>query len=339
MNRNELGDLVGDSTHELAAKSKDALQAAGDYLAPRARDLADYLAPRVRDLAENITEYLEPRARDLGQRGAHFAHETAETLPPKVAAFASDARATLQPKVAAFASDTRDNFQPYLEDALSRVQPRLDDTLARVQPLVDSGRDKLTREVIPLLTEAYDNVAANPTTQEAKRRLTAAAAALAGDLALPEPEAKKSAGKTVFQVILAFGLLAGVAFAIRRFLAPVDSGWQAHSVSDAYRPDTDADETEAEPVTPVEDESGARHAAEDVSAAPVGDETDPFVDRPYGEGSFVGAEPPEGFAIKGNERSMKFHVQGAGGYDRTIADVWFDSEAAAEAAGFTKAQR
>ena len=36
---------------------------------------------------------------------------------------------------------------------------------------------------------------------------------------------------------------------------------------------------------------------------------------------------------------MKFHVKGNGGYERTIADVWFDSEAAAEAAGFTKAQR
>ncbi len=36
---------------------------------------------------------------------------------------------------------------------------------------------------------------------------------------------------------------------------------------------------------------------------------------------------------------MKFHVVGNGGYERTIADVWFDSEDAARAAGFTKAQR
>ena len=65
----------------------------------------------------------------------------------------------------------------------------------------------------------------------------------------------------------------------------------------------------------------------------------PFARSPYGEGSHVGDEPPEGFTIKGNERSMKYHVEGNAGYARTIADVWFDSEEAALRAGFTKAQR
>mgnify|MGYP002663283664 FL=1 len=59
----------------------------------------------------------------------------------------------------------------------------------------------------------------------------------------------------------------------------------------------------------------------------------------YGEGSYVGSEPPADFTIKGNERSKKFHVPGTGGDERTIAEVWFNSEEAAEAAGFTKAQR
>ena len=35
----------------------------------------------------------------------------------------------------------------------------------------------------------------------------------------------------------------------------------------------------------------------------------------------MGAEPPEGFDIKGNERSMKYHLQGSGGYERTITDA------------------
>ena len=60
---------------------------------------------------------------------------------------------------------------------------------------------------------------------------------------------------------------------------------------------------------------------------------------PFGEGSFVGAEPPEGFTIKGNDRSMKYLVPESVGYERTIADVWFNSEDAAQAAGFTRAQR
>ena len=36
---------------------------------------------------------------------------------------------------------------------------------------------------------------------------------------------------------------------------------------------------------------------------------------------------------------MKYHVQESGGYERTNADVWFNSEEAAQAAGFTRAQR
>ena len=73
------------------------------------------------------------------------------------------------------------------------------------------------------------------------------------------------------------------------------------------------------------------------------DETAPVaesvVSEGYGEGSYVGATPPEGFNIKGNERSKKYHLAGSGGYERTIAEVWFNSEEAAQAAGFTKAQR
>jgi hypothetical protein len=58
-----------------------------------------------------------------------------------------------------------------------------------------------------------------------------------------------------------------------------------------------------------------------------------------GEGVYVGAEPPEGFSIKGNERSMKYHLPGSAGYARTVAEVWFNSEEAAQQAGFVRAQR
>lgn len=64
--------------------------------------------------------------------------------------------------------------------------------------------------------------------------------------------------------------------------------------------------------------------------------TDPFR---YGEGSFIGENPPEGYTIKGNERSMKYHVPTGAGYERTNADVWFNSEEAAQRAGFTRASR
>ena len=58
-----------------------------------------------------------------------------------------------------------------------------------------------------------------------------------------------------------------------------------------------------------------------------------------GEGVYVGNEPPEGYVIKGNARSMKYHVPESIGYARTTAEVWFNTEEAAQQAGFVRAQR
>ena len=57
-----------------------------------------------------------------------------------------------------------------------------------------------------------------------------------------------------------------------------------------------------------------------------------------GDGAYRGTEPPEGYVIKGNERSMKYHLPDSDGYVRTIAEVWFNSEEAAERAGFLRAR-
>ena len=46
---------------------------------------------------------------------------------------------------------------------------------------------------------------------------------------------------------------------------------------------------------------------------------------------------PEGYPIKGNEGSMKYHTPDGQWFDQTTAEVWFDTEDSAQAAGFTKA--
>ncbi len=46
---------------------------------------------------------------------------------------------------------------------------------------------------------------------------------------------------------------------------------------------------------------------------------------------------PEGFPIKGNEDSKKFHEPDGQWFEQTVAEVWFDSIESAEAAGFTRA--
>jgi len=55
-------------------------------------------------------------------------------------------------------------------------------------------------------------------------------------------------------------------------------------------------------------------------------------------GVYLGVEPPTGYLIKGNERSMKYHVPDSNSYGRTIAEIWFESEDAARQAGFTPAE-
>jgi large subunit ribosomal protein L17 len=61
-------------------------------------------------------------------------------------------------------------------------------------------------------------------------------------------------------------------------------------------------------------------------------------DAPYGEGSHAPLEDPdeapEGFEIKGNADSMLYHVPDSPFYERTVAEVWFKTPEAAEAAGF-----
>ena len=68
-------------------------------------------------------------------------------------------------------------------------------------------------------------------------------------------------------------------------------------------------------------------------------EADAVSVEPYGPGSYValaGDVMPEGFAIKGNANSMLYHTPDSAFYDRTNAEVWFATEADAEAAGFSK---
>jgi large subunit ribosomal protein L17 len=75
-------------------------------------------------------------------------------------------------------------------------------------------------------------------------------------------------------------------------------------------------------------------AAEKAGFEPTGWGTD----HPYGEGSHAPlddpATAPDGYPVKGNADSMKFHTPESPYYDRTVAEVWFASAEAAEAAGF-----
>ena len=84
-------------------------------------------------------------------------------------------------------------------------------------------------------------------------------------------------------------------------------------------------------------EPKAKAAKRVEETGPVVEETvapDEAAESTYGEGSYVGENPPEGYDIKGNADSMKYHTTESPWYGRTIAEVWFSSTEAAEAAGF-----
>lgn len=146
--------------------------------------------------------------------------------------------------------------------------------------------------------------------------------------AASKPDKKK--GK--FLPLLLLGALGGLAFvAWKKLFGTQETDWQTHT-SSAYQSSTGEPRPSQSFGEPVDVPSTG-------AETPVGAADTATTTPKYGEGAYVGAEPPEGYTIKGNERSMKYHTAETGGYERTIADVWFNSEAAAEAAGFAKAQR
>jgi large subunit ribosomal protein L17 len=116
----------------------------------------------------------------------------------------------------------------------------------------------------------------------------------------------------------------------------------------APRAEDKAEKTPAEDTEVVTDPVAA--SAESVDLEPAveveGVDNDVFEET---EGGFAGkyagshvlledaSQAPEGFPIKGNEDSMKFHEPDGQWFEQTVAEVWFDSVESAEAAGFTRA--
>jgi len=94
-------------------------------------------------------------------------------------------------------------------------------------------------------------------------------------------------------------------------------------------------ETSVETVTEVEEtESPPADAPSEIAEV---EESTSTEEAPYGAGSHAALQDggqPDGFAIKGNEDSMLYHLPGSAFYDRTEAEVWFATAQDAEAAGF-----
>jgi len=133
--------------------------------------------------------------------------------------------------------------------------------------------------------------------------------------------------------------------ALEQFTAREPIGHPVEEESVAEPAKDDAPAAKAEPVAkkaaakepePQAEQPADEPVAQPVKAEPVEAEVveaTEAAESPYGEGSYVGDNPPDGYDIKGNQ-SMKYHTPSSPYYTRTKAEVWFNSVEAAEAAGF-----
>ncbi len=288
---------------------------------------------------QTLREAAAESTHTAAERGAAALDAAIERLQPlleqaaeKVGPLADDAKKR--------ADHARVAAAKYAADTLDQVQPQLNEALDKMSPAVEKAQKAVQNDLIPKLIELLREAAAHPAVAgmledardaagDVEGRGRAAVAAAKGELELP----KKSKGKTFVKIAVVGALLGAAAVAVKTFLGSKDQGWAPHEPSPAYTYTDTPTPQDPEP-EPVDDADDEGDEALDEPETLLEESTNPF-----GEGSFVGTEPPEGFTIKGNDRSMKYHVPESGGYERTNADVWFNSEDAAQAAGFTRAQR
>jgi uncharacterized protein YjbJ (UPF0337 family) len=280
-------------------RKEDILEAASD----RAKTVAHYGTAAWDEAVERITPLLEAAAKKVGP----------------VADDAIEAAKGATRKAAGLAADT-----------VERIQPTVNSALDKVSPAVDRAQKAVQEDILPKMIRVLHQAAATPAGTEAREilaRLDERADASLSTLKSELGKSKKgsSPAKRIATLAAVGAILGALALAVRTFLGSREE-WAAYEPDEPYvYPDDDyeIDEVLAD-LDEVIDEA--------TQEAEVGDSR-------YGEGSYVGTNPPEGFEIKGNERSMKYHVPGAAGYARTTAEVWFASEEAAQAAGFARSQR
>ncbi len=208
------------------------------------------------------------------------------------------------PKAKKTSKQAVDAITPVLSNTKDTIEDLYEQHLApRVADTVDL--------VSPVVTQAYESISEH-FDNDVQPHLADWLGQVQDDKAeVVVPKAKKrcSLGK-LFALLGVAAFLGALVLVVREVLGTKDDGWAPAAPNPKEDPHRDGQAKRAE--------TGK-------------------ID--YGEGSYVGENPPAEFWIKGNERSMKYHTPNSMGYERTNADVWFATEEAAQAAGFTRALR
>lgn len=348
-------NAAAETTHTAADQAAAFLDDAKTLLAAHYEQGRERIAPYWEEGRGRVTPYLEQSR----ERITPYVSQSREKLTP----YLEQGRDKVAPYVAQsreYVSQGREKLGPAAHEAkvrsavaagaaLESLHPHVTDALDKVAPAIESlkqGIDELT----PRLTSALNQAAGGATVQDNEH--SPMVAALKGELDVPQEKAKKRV-KIWLPLLLITGLAGAAFYAWKKFMSPGASDWEQHNAT-AYNVDTEKSTTQSfgEPVDVPAGEGevpgagvadaagvGASPSAAAAGTAGAAAAAGAGAGNKYGKDAYIGAEPPEGFTIKGNERSMKYHTPETGGYERTIADVWFTSEEAAKAAGFAKAQR
>ncbi len=314
---------------------------------------------------EQAREIGSHRVADAQARLAPLAEQARERLAP-IADQAKERRDKAQDFLAPYVTDAQAKIGPVAHEAkvrgaagarttLDSLAPRLESALLAVGPIADEAAARLHDEVVPRAAKFLDQAAeVEPLSRRQRRKarkttakLEKAAAKVTKANAKALARAERSGSGNVWKVLLVLTGIIGVAILVAKKLGtPKEDAWQnyqptppapaaapadAPTAATAEAPDEEMDDETAESEAEMIGEGG--HVTEADAAVSTDTATS------YGPDSFVGTNPPAEFTIKGNPRSMKYHLPGSDSYERTITDVWFATEEAAQAAGFTKATR
>jgi hypothetical protein len=158
--------------------------------------------------------FAKTRKEKFVEQAQGLANDLSEAIAPHV----EKARDELAPRIA----DAKEQLAPRFADAKEQLAPKLAGARDTVAPHVENARERFVKEVVPAVQQALEDAReqAVPVAEEAKRRGTAAAAALKG-----EPAPKK--GRKL-KLLVVVGLAGAAAYAAKKLTSGGESAnWQS----------------------------------------------------------------------------------------------------------------
>lgn len=351
-----------------ADRVRPLTHSATDRVGPYAQQVTDRISPLaqhayifVEPYAHQAVDRVGPLAQTAKQRGAQAAQDAVQRFGPKL----DDALDRVSPAVEAAQKKMNDELLPRLTEILTaaaatpavveatkRSKHTKGKRLPEPEPEQHKGRWVKRLAVVAAIGgiaafAARKFLGSNDADWQAAKPSTPYAAPKPTTPTTDTIPAAASAAATNGQVDLSGDDVDAGTPAHQPFdeagdtIAVDDAGDVTDELNDAgIEPVFDSSTQEIEFPDDVSTQGGGLSASSD-EIADQEDATVPAADRSKytGGGVYVGSEPPEGFSIKGNERSMKYHLPESAGYATTVSEVWFDSEEAAKEAGFIRAQR